>query len=118
MPSCPQLMESVRRELIEKLEAHYRQSGWTVKRAADGTLYADGPGGVTWIGAAIVSTDLEDEDTGERLRQMAEQRMEGGGELCPLELLPSPDCAEELKALLARIGIAERSNVGVYSLAS
>lgn len=111
-------MESVRRELIEKLEAHYRGSGWTVKRAADGTLFANGPGGVTWIGAAIVSADLEDEATAERLREMAEQRMESGGELCPLELLPSPDCEQELKALLSRIGIADRSNVDVYSLAS
>jgi hypothetical protein len=111
-------MESDRRQLVEMLETHYRRGGWTVKRSDDGTLYANGPGGVTWIGAAIVPADLEDEGIADRLLQMSEQRMEGGGELCPLELLPSPDCAEELKTLLARIGIADRSNVGVYSLAS
>lgn len=111
-------METLRRELQKKLEDHYRGSGWTVKRASDGTVYASGPGGVTWIGAAITAADLEDESTGERLREMAERRMEGGGELCPLELLPSADCAQELKSLLHRIGIADRSNVAVYSLAS
>lgn len=111
-------MEADRRELIEKLEAHYRSSGWSVKRAADGTLYANGPGGVTWIGAAVVSADLEDGIIAERLLEMADQRMEAGGELCPLELLPSPDCERDLKELLARIGIADRSNVDVYSLAS
>jgi len=111
-------MDAHRRKLIETLEAHYRDSGWTVKRAADGTLYANGPGGVTWIGAAIVPADLEDVTTAERLLRMSEQRMEKGGELCPLGLLPSPDCADDLKALLGRIGIADRSNVDIYSLAS
>lgn len=111
-------MDSVRRELLEKLEIHYRGSGWSVKRAGDGTLYANGPGGVTWIGAAITPEDLEDDGVEERLRSMADRRMEGGGELCPLELLPSSDCTEDLRALLGRIGLADRSNVAVYSLAS
>jgi hypothetical protein len=111
-------MGSDRRELTEKLEAHYRRSGWSVKRAADGTLYANGPGGVTWIGTAILAEDLEDEAVAERLRALADQRMDAGGELCPLDLLPSPECEQELKDLLGRIGIADRSNVDVYSLAS
>lgn len=100
------------------LESHYRGSGWTVKRSRDGTVYANGPGGVTWIGRAVIPADLEDESTGELLREMAERRMEGGGELCPLELLPSADCAEQLEALLRRVGIADRGNVAVYSLVS
>lgn len=111
-------MEDDRRDLTEMLEAHYRDSGWSVKRAPDGTLYANGPGGVTWIGAAILPVDLEDEAIAERLRRMAEQRMDAGGELCPLELLPSPECEQELRMLLGQIGMAERSNVDVYSLAS
>lgn len=111
-------MESVRRQLLEKLEAHYRESGWAVKRASDGTVYANGPGGVTWIGATVVRADLEDDGVEERLTELASQRMENGGELCPLELLPSSDCDEDLRALLSHIGLAKRSNVAVYSLAS
>jgi hypothetical protein len=111
-------MESDRRELVGKLEAHYRGSGWSVKRGGDGTIHASGPGGVTWIAAAILPSDLEDAGTGQRLREMAERRMEGGGELCPLELLPSVECADELKALLDRIGLSGRKNVAVYSLAA
>jgi hypothetical protein len=111
-------MENGHRELIETLEAHYLGNGWRVERVDDGTLHASGPGGVTWIGAAITATDIEDENAAERLRAMAERRMEAGGELCPLELLPSPDCEHELRELLDRIGIGDRSNVEVYSLAS
>ncbi len=44
--------------------------------------------------------------------------MEGGGELCPFELLPSTDCKEDLQDLLRRIGIADRGNVAVYSFAA
>jgi hypothetical protein len=111
-------MEAARQELVERLEAHYRASGWSVKRSSDGTLYASGPGGVTWIGAAVVPADLEAEGVAERLTEMATRRMENGGELCPLELLPSSDCDAELRDLLCRIGLAKRSNVAVYSLAS
>jgi hypothetical protein len=111
-------MQEAREQLLDQLEAHYRQSGWTVKRASDGTLYANGPGGVMWIGAAVVPADLEQEDLGEWLTELAMQRMEGSGELCPLELLPSSECHDELRALLGRIGLARRSNVAVYSVAS
>ena len=89
-----------------------------MKRMDESTVLADGPGGVTWIGRAVVREDLRDEATGERFREFAERRMEGGGELCPFELLPSPDCFDELEQLLERIGIAERGNVEVYSLVS
>ncbi len=111
-------MGTNRKELLEALEAHYRGSGWRVKRGEDDTLFADGPGGVTWIGRAVVAADLEDEGVEDRFRELAERRMEGGGELCPFELLPSADCKDELEALLSRIGIADRSNVAVYAFAA
>jgi hypothetical protein len=111
-------MGNTRRELLETLETHYRESGWRVKRGNGATVFADGPGGVTWIGAAVIRADLEEDGVEERLKDLAERRMEGGGELCPFELLPSPDCKDELQELLERIGIAGRGNVAVYSFAS
>jgi hypothetical protein len=113
-----QHMEVARERLLATLESHYRESGWTVERSPDGTICASGPGGVTWIGAAVVPTDLEREDLGERLIELATRRMEGSGELCPLELLPSSECDDALRSLLSQIGLARRSNVAVYSLAS
>lgn len=111
-------MEAARRKLLETLEAHYRGSGWEVERADERTLFADGPGGVTWIGTAVVPADLEEEGIEGRFKDLAERRMEGGGELCPFELLPSEECKEDLEELLRRIGIADRSNVAVYSFVS
>ena len=111
-------METGRRELIRTLEEHYRSSGWRVKRDDDRTLLADGPGGVTWIGTAVISSDLEEEDVEERFKDLADRRMETGNELCPFELLPSAECRDDLNVLLERIGIADRGNVAVYSLAA
>ena len=45
------------------------------------------------------------------------QRMPQGA-LCPLELLPAEDCADELRAVLARLRLSERGHVEVYSLAA
>ncbi len=111
-------METARLALLETLEDHYRSSGWRVRREDEKTLFADGPGGVTWIGTAVIPADLEDEGAEERFKDLAERRMEGGGELCPFELLPSEECKEDLQALLKRIGIADRGNVAVYSFAA
>lgn len=111
-------MEAMRQELLQMLEGQYRQSGWSVKRTTDGTVCASGPGGVTWIGAAVIPSDLERDGLGQRLADLASRRMEGSGELCPLELLPSSDCDVELRALLDQTGLASRSNVAVYSLVS
>lgn len=108
----------MREQLLKALETHYRESGWRVRRQDDSTVFADGPGGVTWIGTAVVPEDLRREDIEERLRALAEKRMEGSGELCPFELLPSADCQDELRELLSRIGISERSNVAIYSFAA
>lgn len=111
-------MGTTRRELLETLEAHYRGSGWRVKRDGEATVFADGPGGVTWIGTAVVPADLEQDGIEDRFRDLAERRMDRGGELCPFELLPSPDCKDDLQAMLERIGIADRGNVAVYSFAA
>lgn len=107
-----------REELLRKLESHYKSSGWTVQRASDGTLVAAGPGGVTWLGTAITPPDLTSEDLEERLCELAARRMDGGGELCPLDVIASEDCEPDLNATLERIGLAHRRHVSVYSVAA
>ncbi len=53
-------MSERKQELLAALEGVYRGSGWKVTPAEDGTLRATGPGGVTWIGLAVVAEDLAD----------------------------------------------------------
>ena len=48
-------MSERKQELLTALERVYRGSGWKVTSAEDGTLRATGPGGVTWIGLAVVA---------------------------------------------------------------
>lgn len=109
-------MESRRQELLDELERYYRSCGWKVERAADGTLRADGVGGVTWIGLAVVADDLAQDGFAERLVELSDVRMERDGPRCPFELLPDGDCAGEVRFLLERLRLAER--VSVYSLAA
>jgi len=111
-------MGDERRELTKQLESYYRDSGWPVKTGDDGTLRATGPHGVTWISRAVVREDLESEEFEAQIVDLADRRMPEGGELCPLELLPAPDCAEELQSLLDRAGLARCTHVAVYSLAA
>ena len=110
-------MSERKRELIGRLEAYYRAFGWRVERAEDGTVHAAGPGGVTWIGLAVVPEDLAAAGFDARLLALSEQRMPHG-ELCPLELLPTDECAGDLRAVLERLRLSERGHVGVYSLAA
>jgi len=110
-------MEAKRQELAEQLEAYYRSCGWRVRRAEDGTVRADGPGGVTWIGLPVVADDLASADFEGRLLDLSGQRMPAG-EACPFELLPAEDCADELRTALARLRLDMRGNVSVYSLAA
>jgi len=77
---------------------------------------ADGTGGVTWIGLAVVPDDLSDEAFEERLRELADVRMPGGGERCPFELLPAEECTGDVRSLLERLRLRDR--VSVYSLAA
>lgn len=107
-----------RTELLGRLAQHYKASGWSVKELSDGTLAAAGPGGVTWIGTAITATDLESESLGERLLELADRRMEGGGELCPLDVIAPEDCESRLSSTLERVGLASRRNVSIYSIAA
>ncbi len=110
---------SVRKqELVAVLERYYREAGWRVERAEDGTVRAVGPGGVTWIGMAVVPEDLAIAGFEQRLVELSQQRMPDGRELCPLELLPDAACAHELRALLARLRLDEQGHVEVYSLAA
>jgi hypothetical protein len=106
-----------RTQLADLLERHYRDAGWRVERSVDGTVRADGPGGVTWIGLAVVHADLEEERFAGRLLSLSEERMPTG-QLCPFELLPAADCADELRRLLVDLRLAERGHVEVYSLAA
>jgi hypothetical protein len=111
-------VDKARDELTAKLADHYRGQGWTTRTEADGTVLADGPGGVTWIGTGITSSDLASAELETRLTALADRRMPRGGELCPLELLPSTDCIAAVELLLERLGLAERRHVVVYSLSS
>jgi hypothetical protein len=108
---------TTREELAERLEAHYRSSGWQVESAPDGTVRARGWGGVIWIGLPVALADLDDPAFDERVLALSSERMPTG-ELCPLELLPSPDCAERLEAALDRLGLGERGHVEVYAVAA
>lgn len=111
-------MDMIREQLTTRLTEHYRGQGWTTRTDLDGVVIADGPGGVTWIGAAVTRRDLVSGELETRLPELADRRMPHGGELCPLELLPAADCREELKRLLKRLGLADRRHVAVYSVAS
>lgn len=104
-------------DLTKALEDYYRSCGWTVERAADGTVRARGLGGVTWIGLPVAAEDLDDPGFNERLLTLSSERMPTG-ELCPLELLPSPDCADRLRATIDRLRLAERGHVEIYALAA
>jgi hypothetical protein len=106
-----------KRELVEQLERYYAGCGWSVRRDADGTVRASGPGGVTWIGLAVSQQDLSDPAFEGRLLELSSERM-AAGQLCPLELLPASDCALELEARLERLGLSSRPHVAVYSLAA
>ena len=109
-------MSTERQALLETLERYYRSCGWTVERPEDETIRASGPAGVTWIGMAVVRDDLDSDHFEERLRWLSDQRMPGTGERCPFELLPAEECADELRAVLGRLRLADR--VSVYSLAA
>jgi len=110
-------MADTKMQLRDALESYYRGCGWKVERAADGTVRASGIGGVTWIGLPVVAGDLVAEGFEDRLVELAEQRMPQGA-LCPLELLPAEDCADDLRIMLARLRLSERGHVEVYSLAA
>ncbi len=111
-------MEARRQKLLERLEAYYRGCGWKVEHGGDGAVRAAGPGGVTWIGLAVVADDLSSAEFEERLVELSNQRMAGGGALCPFELLPADECAADLRATLARLRLDARGNVAVYSRAA
>ena len=108
-------MEIRKQELLDELERYYRGCGWKVERAEDGTVRAAGTGGVTWIGMAVVTADLADEGFAPRLVELSDVR-EDDGARCPFELLPDPECAEDVRSLLAQLRLTER--VSVYSLAA
>ena len=109
-------MSVTRDELIAALEEYYRSCGLRPERAPDGTVRARGFGGVTWIGLPVSGEDFDDAGFEARLVALGDERMPTG-ELCPLEMLPSPDCAERLYGILERVGLGERGNVEVYAAA-
>lgn len=110
-------MEGERLQLALSLEDHYRSQGWPVERGDDGLVLASGPGGVTWLGAAVVRADLASEAFAERLIDLSSQRMRGGSELCPLDLLAAEECEGELRSLLDGLGLTGRSHVSLYTRA-
>lgn len=108
-------MSERRAQLVELLEDYYRSCGWTVDRAADGTVRAAGTGGVEWIGLAVVEEDVREPEFRDRLLELADQRMPAG-QRCPFELLPDDRCEEDVRRMLAELRLHER--VSVYSLAA
>jgi hypothetical protein len=110
-------MDATRDRLADLLAAYYEGSGFRVERRADGRVLGHGFGGVTWIGLPVVPSDLEDPAFPDRLRALSEERMPTG-ERCPLELLPDEPCADDLRALLGELHLAERRHVEVYSVLS
>lgn len=110
-------MTEARGDLTTLLREHYRRGGWPVK-LDDGILQAAGPGGVTWIGRAVTPDDFEDDAFEAEIVDLAERRMEAGGELCPLDLLPDSGCEPRLRELLERTGLDRRPHVSVYSVAA
>ncbi len=113
------IMNEARHALASQLEAYYQSCGWRVRRADDGTLEADGPGGVTWYGAAIVAEDVHGTDALDAwLVELANRRMLGGGELCPLDLLPDPEAEAGLREALERTKLNHRPHVSVYELSA
>ena len=111
-------MSERKQELLAALERVYRDSGWKVASAEDGTLRATGPGGVTWIGLAVVAADLADSTFPERLLALADSWMPNGRELCPLDVLPDAACAAELREILADLRLTDRAHDEVYSTAA
>jgi hypothetical protein len=109
-------MRVTRADLLSQLEAYYRGCGWKVEPVDDRTVHAHGPGGVIWVGLAVVGDDLREEAFAAQLSELSRRRMDSGGERCPLELLPDPACADELRSLLTRLRLTDQ--VSVYSLAS
>jgi hypothetical protein len=110
-------MEATRQELADRLESYYRSCDRKTRRGEDGTVRADGPGGVTWIGLPVLPEDFADPDFEPRLLALSAERMPTG-ELCPLELLPAQACADSLRDLLDRLQLRGRGHVEVYSLAA
>jgi len=108
-------VDADREQLLAHLERYYRDGGWPVSRDED-LLLAAGPGGVTWVGAAVVPADFEGRELDARLEELAGRRMPKTGALCPLELLPAEGCEPGLHAALDRTGLARRNHVAVYSL--
>ena len=110
-------MDTTREQLATVLEEHYRSCGWAAERAPDGTVRARGWGGVTWIGLPVAPGDLDNPAFEERLLALSSERMPTG-ELCPLELLPSADCADRLRTTLDRLRLGDRGHVEVYAVAA
>ena len=110
-------MAARKQELRNLLTEQYKSYGWKTVPADDGTVRAVGLNGVTWIGLPVVAEDLADPTFEARLLLLSDERMPRG-ELCPLELLPSADCADRLRATLDRLRLAERGHVEIYAVAA
>ena len=110
-------MEDPRTDLTETLRTLYKRGGMKVT-SSNGLLEAAGPGGVTWIGRAVVREDFDAEEFEAEIIELAGRRMERGGELCPLDLLPDAACESELRDLLRRTGLDQRPHVAVYTAAA
>lgn len=64
---------------------------------------------------AVIAADLADDAFGQRLVELSDVRQTDGAR-CPFELLPDPDCAGDVRSLLAQLRLTDR--VSVYALAA
>lgn len=110
------LMDEERADLTSQLEAHYRRAGWVVNPGAEpDTLEATGPGGVDWVGTALLGAELDSPHMEERLRRLADRRMPSG-EICPLDLVTSASDRAGVDDLLRRLRLGHLRHISVYSL--
>lgn len=111
-------MDARREQLLQTLERHYRAGSlWREpRRADDGTVRVEDCGGVTWIGVAVVSEDVEDDAFHRQLRELAGQYMPETHWRCPVELMPEPDCQHDVERLLRALRLEDA--IDVYQTAA
>ncbi|MGI8632399.1 MAG: hypothetical protein ACR2NA_07625 [Solirubrobacterales bacterium] len=65
---------------------------------------------------AVVRDDLADPGLGERITDLAGRRMGNTerGALCPLDILPAPECAGAVEELIAGLHLRRSQHISVY----
>lgn len=104
-----------REALTERLQRRYKKLGFKPAPSEPPVLKAVGLHGVHWIGRAVVADDLSSKEFEQELLELSDRRMEDGGALCPLDLLPAADCRDRLRGMLATHGLDRRGHISVFT---